>query len=155
MDTVTRDLGDKFRKFKQTTCAAFKTRELRRELDARVRRQNKRTQSAHTQKSTPINSVRTNDPIEPGPSSRPRSMTSTAQNSMPGCDTNDKLHATPQSARLSKTLNLNTYKHHALGDYTSVIRRYGTTDSYSTESVSLCRTFLDLCNVNHSILGRA
>jgi hypothetical protein len=36
---------------------------------------------------------------------------------------------------LPKTLNLNTYKFHALGDYTRMIRRYGTTDSYSTEVV--------------------
>lgn len=32
-------------------------------------------------------------------------------------------------------MNLNTYKVHALGDYVETIRRYGTTDSYSTESV--------------------
>lgn len=37
--------------------------------------------------------------------------------------------------RLKKSLNLNTYKNHSLGDYTNAIRRYGTTDSYSTESV--------------------
>jgi hypothetical protein len=37
----------------------------------------------------------------------------------------------------TKTLNLNTYKWHALGDYASIIRRYGTTDSYSTQTVSL------------------
>jgi hypothetical protein len=36
-----------------------------------------------------------------------------------------------------KALNLNTYKHHALGDYTAAIQRYGTTDSYSTELVSI------------------
>lgn len=35
-----------------------------------------------------------------------------------------------------KTLNLNTYKDHALGDYVETIRHYGTVDSYSTESVS-------------------
>lgn len=35
-----------------------------------------------------------------------------------------------------KTLNLNTYKFHSLGDYVETIKRYGTTDSYSTESVS-------------------
>ncbi|KAJ7881644.1 hypothetical protein B0H13DRAFT_2540449 [Mycena leptocephala] len=29
--------------------------------------------------------------------------------------------------------SLNTYKHHAMGDYGSTIRRYGTTDSYSTQ----------------------
>lgn len=36
---------------------------------------------------------------------------------------------------LFKALNLNKYKHHALGDYVSAIRRYGTTDSYSSQTV--------------------
>jgi hypothetical protein len=40
-----------------------------------------------------------------------------------------------QKGRLRKTLNLNTYKFHALGDYTRMIRRYGMTDSYTTEVV--------------------
>ena len=35
-----------------------------------------------------------------------------------------------------KTLNLQTYKLHALGDYVEQIRTYGTTDSYSMQSVS-------------------
>ena len=36
----------------------------------------------------------------------------------------------------SKKLNLNTYKFHALGDYVTTIRLFGTTDSYSTQLVS-------------------
>jgi hypothetical protein len=36
---------------------------------------------------------------------------------------------------IRKMFNLNTYKFHALGDYPDTIRRYGTTDSYSTEPV--------------------
>jgi hypothetical protein len=40
------------------------------------------------------------------------------------------------SARRPKALNLRTYKLHALGDYTASIRMYGTTDSYSTQTVS-------------------
>jgi len=36
-----------------------------------------------------------------------------------------------------KTLNLNTYKFHALADYVATIRLFGTTDSYSTLMVSL------------------
>lgn len=35
-----------------------------------------------------------------------------------------------------KTLNLSTYKIHALGDYVQTIRMFGTTDSYSTQTVS-------------------
>ena len=38
--------------------------------------------------------------------------------------------------KLSKKLNLNTYKVHALGDYANTIRHFGTTDSYSTQLVS-------------------
>lgn len=40
------------------------------------------------------------------------------------------------AGRRAKTFNMNTYKAHALGDYAKTIRRYGTTDSYSTEPVS-------------------
>jgi hypothetical protein len=35
----------------------------------------------------------------------------------------------------SKTFNLQTYKLHALRDYMSSTRRFGTTDSYSTQPV--------------------
>ena len=35
-----------------------------------------------------------------------------------------------------KTLNINTYKIHALGHYVKAIRRYGTADSYNTQTVS-------------------
>ena len=41
----------------------------------------------------------------------------------------------PTNGRRPKVLNLSTYKLHALGDYTSQIRMFGTTDSYSTQSV--------------------
>lgn len=40
------------------------------------------------------------------------------------------------SARKLKTLNLNTYKFHSLGDVVPTIRLFGTTDSYSTQTVS-------------------
>jgi hypothetical protein len=36
-----------------------------------------------------------------------------------------------------KSLNLQTYKYHALGDYPNTIRRMGTTDNYSTQPVSI------------------
>jgi hypothetical protein len=38
--------------------------------------------------------------------------------------------------RRSKSFNLQTYKFHSLGDYVSTIKRYGTTDSYTTALVS-------------------
>ena len=38
---------------------------------------------------------------------------------------------------LRKVFNLVTYKLHALGDYVTHILRFGTTDSYSTQTVSI------------------
>lgn len=48
--------------------------------------------------------------------------------------------ATGNKTRKPKHLNLKTYKYHALGDYVTTIRRFGTTDSYSTQPVSLQST---------------
>lgn len=36
-----------------------------------------------------------------------------------------------------KKFNLETYKVHSIGDYATMIRRFGTTDSYSTQIVSI------------------
>ena len=46
------------------------------------------------------------------------------------------------NGRKPKALNLRTYKLHALGDYVETIRRLGTTDSYSTQPVSICNGLL-------------
>ena len=53
-----------------------------------------------------------------------------------------------------KTFNLDTYKYHSLGDYTSTIHRFGTTDSYST--IMVCRLFCTdiVCSCLHSLLLR-
>jgi hypothetical protein len=45
--------------------------------------------------------------------------------------------APSNNARKPKFLSLNTYTYHALGDYAATIRQFGTTDSYSTQPVSL------------------
>lgn len=47
-----------------------------------------------------------------------------------------------------KTLNLNTYKFHALADYVATIRLFGTTDSYSTLLVSFIHCRIILCLIN-------
>ena len=142
MDSVTSDLGRKLRTFKQNTCAAFETRELRRESDARIRKQNRNSRPSvkHT-------AVRANQP-DPVPPSIPPSITTCttvpASSSAAQSTATNPESASPasksgshdRSARRPKDLNLNTYKFHALGDYAATIRRYGTTDSYSTEPVS-------------------
>ena len=57
------------------------------------------------------------------------------------CKTQAQSSATPTGTSSTvacqpKTLNLCTYKLHALGDYASSIRMFGSTDSYSTQPVS-------------------
>ena len=41
-----------------------------------------------------------------------------------------------RSSPLPKSFNINTYKFHALGDYSQMIKTFCTTDSYSTQVVS-------------------
>jgi hypothetical protein len=91
LDKVTCLLGQALRDFQKDTCSAFETQELQKEMNARKRKQAKKSKSQETGTSTE------------------------------GCQ--------------SKAFNLNTYKHHSLGDVVDAIRRYGTTDSYSTEPV--------------------
>jgi hypothetical protein len=39
------------------------------------------------------------------------------------------------TGRKAKEFNLQTYKFHAMGDYSATIKRFGTTDSYTTQIV--------------------
>jgi hypothetical protein len=62
----------------------------------------------------------------------------------------------PNQSRKVKTLNLDTYKFHALGDYVHTIRMFGTTDSFSSQLV--CGGFYAFASQVHqnpnSALGR-
>ena len=54
--------------------------------------------------------------------------------------------ASTSTARLAtgpkvKTLNLSTYKYHTLGNYVGTIQQFGTTDNYSTQTVSFFLSF--------------
>jgi hypothetical protein len=72
------------------------------------------------------------------------SKESTGSSTMPGS----------QSKQKKKRLNLSTYKAHSLGDYVRTIRMFGTTDSYSTQTVS--STVHPQYSIWHSIMiGRA
>jgi hypothetical protein len=121
MESVTVSLGNLFRSFSNVTCPAFATKELRREADARARRESRKTAAKHSDVSntgvTTVNRVSTSSPAEPAPGQR----NSTGHRARGG--------------RRPKTFNPNTYKSHSYGDYVKSIRLYGTTDSYSTEPV--------------------
>jgi len=53
------------------------------------------------------------------------------------------------SGRQTKEFSLKTYKFHSLGDYCNTIQQFGTTDSYSTQPVSLSHTIVELVDINH------
>jgi len=157
MDNITTRLGDELRKFSSKTCTAYETRELQREADARVRRQTKSeggkgsnepsvklpgqgSVRANTGQptSTPANPTASRGTLLdhlpnqteslPAPSTHTKSTPASLPVSAPKAPTG-------RSTRRRKTLNINTYKAHSLGDYTKHIRMYGTTDGYSTEPV--------------------
>ena len=121
LDNVTTHLGKQMRLFTSTTCAAFKTRELRKEAIARI---NRAKISVTQQKA-----------------SAPPHLNAT---------TSKKQESQHKKA---KSFNLNTYKLHSLGDYVATIRRIGTTDSYSTERVSVSSTVPESFTSNVYALG--
>lgn len=109
LDVETTSLGEELRHFTDKTCPAFETRELKREADSRKRK------AATTDKpSKPDASKPTAGPSKPS-ASKPE-------------PTSDE--------RTLKVFSLDTYKAHSLGDYVEAIKQHGTTDSFSTETVS-------------------
>jgi len=109
MDDVTTEMGAEFRMFSATTCSAFSTQELPRETAARSRRALKKSRGKNPSA----------DAVQ-GPSKAPSAQPAEK----------------PDTPRL-KRFNLQTYKYHSLGDTAKTIRRYGTSDSFSTEPVSV------------------
>lgn len=126
LEKATVQLGKVLRDFQQNTCSAFNTQELKREMSARVRKAASKSSSKkpapHSNTTVNIHSAST---IADAPASSNSSNTEKVISNS---------HKT--SSRLSKTLNLNTYKDHSLGDYVESIRQNGTVDSYSTEMVN-------------------
>ena len=112
LSQATISFGTKIRAFQEKTCAAFSTHELERERAARVRRQDKIKKAA-------------------------AGTESNAQKGTKAKTETDSQSWKSSSGRQPKQFNLNSYKFHALGDYYNTIRRFGTTDSYSTQPVSL------------------
>ncbi len=110
MESVTIELGSLLRKFQETTCPVFDTRELNREESARKRRAEATGRKRSGKKKQGVAALDAETTADSSESKR-------------------------AAGKLRKTLNLKTYKDHSLGDYVETIRQNGTTDSYSTEIV--------------------
>lgn len=111
---ATRTLGKALRVFRNETCERYDTRELPKEEAARGRREAALRAKGNGCK---VKATKGNK----------------KRNKKGGDDSN--MATSPAAKR--KTLNLGTYKLHALGDYVESIRRYGPTDGYSTQPVSI------------------
>jgi hypothetical protein len=158
LSQATTSLGNSFRGFQEKTCATFQTRELERERAAREQRRDKRngrlgfTASSHsTEGSTVVANHRTMPELAGASCEGARESANTANHSTgptpasalstgePANVTNPSSEQKPpphRGARKQKHLSLDTYTYHALGDYVKTIGYLGTTDSYSTQSVS-------------------
>jgi hypothetical protein len=160
---ATTSLGQSIREFQDQTCTMFQTRELERERAARQRRQEKNHKIASTSAATFTtsgNSAVTAAGLRLGPQTatsgeHTRESTRATNGGMGltsasashhgtgelSSTASQRLDAAPkasgQYARKPKSLGLKTYTYHALGDYVETIRLFGTTDSFSTQPVSL------------------
>jgi hypothetical protein len=105
---LTPEIGRLMREFKTTTCAEFATCTF--ELPREAAARGRREQRAANARAAAAGA-----PVEnPAP-----------------------IPAAAKSSKKPKTLNLNIYKWHAMGDYVPTIMLFGPTDSYSTQLVSL------------------
>lgn len=142
------------RDFQTYTCSEFSTKELQRETNARNRRDaakkaapaKKDDSSSQTPGPQPVTAegLRDQSLEEEGLKSGEAEIktgTLGVKNKGKGWRKADEEGknimdtSVPKAGRKPKTFNLNTYKHHSLGDYLETIRQRGTTDSFSTESV--------------------
>ncbi|KAF5314748.1 hypothetical protein D9611_007063 [Ephemerocybe angulata] len=123
MDDLTTQMGDAFRKFQAKTCSAIETKELPREYNARIRREAKAAAAASLPSSK---KSQKKVAIPRGAAKRQKVDHDTTQNEGAGRDP-------ASSGKREKTFSLRTFKFHALGHYVSSIRRFGTTENYSTQ----------------------
>ena len=122
LDLATESLGRHLRLFCNITCPAFSTVDLPKEAAARSRSKKRNAAKA--------TSITTNEhygldpiPVESSPDPTLQAAGSVSQ---------------PKARPRQRKFKLNTVKVHFLGDYARTIRMFGTTDSYSTQTVCPC-----------------
>ena len=132
LQEATRSLGAQLRHFRRTTCAMYETRDTPTEA-ARGRRRaalslagpSRVQSSAQLRQTSRKGKERAGD-------NRTLEIMEQAADREPSKTTTKK-----------KEFNMNTFKTHSLDHYVATIRRLGTTDSYSTETVSEHHLFIN------------
>ncbi|KAG5634505.1 hypothetical protein H0H81_001708 [Sphagnurus paluster] len=118
LEALTVKFGKLVREFRDLTCSVYKTVELPRETTAPMHRA-QASQSGPTNPAVPTSNANNPSMSTPVPQPNPSAAA--------------KKSCAVDSSHRTKTLNLQLYKLHAMGDYVSCIRMFGTTDSYSTQ----------------------
>jgi hypothetical protein len=128
LENTTTALGRSLRHFKEHVCSQYITRELPRETAARGRRTAALASSATTGQGHGRGRGK----------GRGRGH---GRAEIDGTRSTDDLGTTPDvltnSGPRTKSFNLTTYKLHALGDYVTMIKQFGTTDNTSTQTVCM------------------
>lgn len=124
MEKVTAIIGHQLRDFCNITCKAFATTELPKEAEGRARKETRRRARRTPKSASQASHAPTEEPPVPAEES-------------------SQAAAAPKRTNV-KTLNLFVYKLHALGDYVRTIRLFGTTDSYSTQIVSIDTSYFNM-----------
>lgn len=115
LESLTAELGKLMCHFQDTTYSRMQTFELPHERLAREHRQMVQNQTTISLSATPTSALI--------PASAPTPIATS-------------IRTASTSHRKQKTLNLNTYKWHSLGDYVHFIKLFGPSDSFSTQIVS-------------------
>ncbi|KAJ3531757.1 hypothetical protein NMY22_g8020 [Coprinellus aureogranulatus] len=159
LDDRTTDVGSAFRAFLKEVCQKVDTKELKREADARKRREVTRAQKTARGKGRPAarsskakshptkratGSLAKNPKKQQGKPASRGGDKAISDEDLPSSAKRRKLdhdataseevgEGAQSNARKSKTFSLHTYKFHALGHVVTNIRRFGTSDNYSTQ----------------------
>ena len=123
LDRATPGIGCELRAFREWSRDSFTVKKLPGESNARRRRRQK------------AQATQGGSSLQPGAVMNPSTALGTASTSMPMVGTSTARTDTLKIPAKVQILNLFTYKLHALGDYVRTIRAFGTTDSYSTQTV--------------------
>jgi hypothetical protein len=120
LENSTTRLGELLRTFKSDVCSAYQTFDLPSEEAARVRRKAAAAKKAAT--------------MDKG-KEKEASVGLQAKKGMSTEKGKSKETGSKSTSRKARTLNLNTYKAHALGAYAKGIRLYGSADNYNSQTV--------------------
>lgn len=137
LENATVTIGKELRSFRDTIAAAYTCKELPGETSRRARRLKKKKDKSRETSVIEPSQASESSTVPPTPIPNPIQPPDHQASLQALEDTQVPAPPLPKLVPKIKILSLCTYKLHALGDYVRTIRLFGTTDSYSTQIVSV------------------